>query len=324
MTTTRAIRSFAEIAELIALETHSLTDGMATAFDSDLSSSRLGVADEELASDMPDTMEVELATEMLVRTMFDVLRDTRLEKLSSRIAWGIVHSFHKVADQLDGEADRAALKVRDLARDADGSDVLTAELEEAQLLCQSLDEAREAVAAMRDHAAATYLSETGQPWSSPRGSLVSSKRTASVIAATDFLAARRERRAELLAPKGPIVIFSGGQQWEDHRLITDTLDRVRERIPGMILATTAQDKGCDAIAASWAARSGVKLIAFTLDRRLGKRAGFARNEQLIALRPVEAVVCEGSGLQSHLARLVRAGAVPAKFFRIADQHRAAA
>ncbi len=29
-----------------------------------------------------------------------------------------------------------------------------------------------------------------------------------------------------------------------------------------------------------------------LDARLGKRAGFARNERLLALRPVEALVCE--------------------------------
>jgi hypothetical protein len=38
---------------------------------------------------------------------------------------------------------------------------------------------------------------------------------------------------------------------------------------------------------------------------------------------VEAVVCEGSGLQSHLARLVRAKGIPAHFFRAADQRRAA-
>lgn len=321
MTSTRTIRSFAEIAELIALETQANNDSFAAAFDSDLATSRLGLAEDELASDMPDGHEVELATEMLVRTMFDVLRDTRLEKLAARLAWGVVHSFHKVADQLEGEADRAALKVKELVRGADGSEVLTAELEEAQLLCQSLDEAREALACMRDHAAATYLSETGQPWSSPRGSLVSSKRSASVIAATDFLAARRQRRTEQLAPQGPIVIFSGGQQWHDHRLITDLLDCLRQRIPGMIIATTAQDKGCDAIAAAWAARSGTRLVAFTLDRRLGKRAGFVRNEQLLALRPVEAIVCEGSGLQSHLARLVRAHGVPAHFLRNADQRR---
>lgn len=319
MTTTRTIRSFTEIAELIALEAQTGSDDFAAAFASELATSRIGLADDELASEMPGAHEVELATEMLVRTMFDVLRDTRLETLAPRIAWGIVHSFHKVADQVDAEADRAALKIKELVRSADGSEVLTAELEEAQLLCQSLDEAREALACMRDHAAQTYLSETGKPWSSPRGSLVSSKRSASVIAATDFLAARRQRRAEQLAPQGPVVIFSGGQQWQDHRLITDLLDCLRQRIPSMILATTAQDKGCDAIAAAWAARAGTRLVAFTLDRRFGKRAGFVRNEQLLALRPVEAIVCEGSGLQSHLARLVRAQGVPAHFLRSADQ-----
>ena len=123
---------------------------------------------------------------------------------------------------------------------------------------------------------------------------------------------------------GRVVIFSGGQQWEDHQLLWDRLDAIHARIPAMVLATTAQNKGCDAIAAAWAARSGVKLVAFTLDARLGKRAGFARNERLLALRPVEALVCEGSGLQSHLARMVREKRVPAHFFRLSDQRTASA
>src|SRR3546814_18244844 len=75
------------------------------------------------------------------------------------------------------------------------------------------------------------------------------------------------------------------------------------RIPAMVLATTAQSKGCDAIAAAWAARTGTPLVAFTLNSKFGQRAGFLRNEQLLGLNPVEALVCEGSGLQSHLARL---------------------
>src|SRR3546814_12229580 len=89
----------------------------------------------------------------------DLFRDTRLEGIADRIAWGIVHSFHKVADQLDAEADKAALKVKDLIRDADGSEILTAELEEAQTFCHSLDEARDAVACMRDYAAQTRSEE---------------------------------------------------------------------------------------------------------------------------------------------------------------------
>ena len=315
----RTVRSFPEIADLLALETGQLSDRFADAFVETVDGFRMGHADETCDAAMPDAWQVQQATELLVGTLFDVLRDTRLESLAGRIAWGIVHSFHKVAGQLEVEADKAALKVKDLIRDADGSEVMMTELEEAQTICQSLDEAREAVACMRDHAAGTYLAETGKPWSTPRGSLVSAKRTASVVAASDFLAARRERRMESHSPQGPVVIFSGGQLWEDHRQITQTLDGIRARVPTMVLATTAQDKGCDAIAAAWAARTGTPLIAFTLNRKLGQRAGFARNEQLLALRPVEAVVCQGSGLQSHLARMVRAQGVPAHFFRLADQ-----
>lgn len=268
---------------------------------------------------MPDAELVARATELLVTTLFDVLRDTRLEAMADRIAWGIVHSFHKVAGQIEGEADKAAMAVRRLIEQNDGSEIGNVELEEAQMLCQSLDETQDALACMRDYAAATYHAETGRPWSAPRATLVSSKRTASVLAATDFLAARRKRQIDAHAPKGPVVIFSGGQLWEDHRLLFATLDGIRARVPTMVLATTGQDKGCDAIAAAWAARSGCHLIPFSLDRKLGNRAGFARNEQLLRLRPVEAVVCQGSGVQSHLAREVRRLGVPAHFFALGDQ-----
>ncbi len=282
---------------------------------------RIVAGEDATGAPMPDAEAVAQATDMVVRTLFDVLRDTRLEGIADQIAWGIVHSFHRVASQIEGQADKAAQNVKRLIEQADGSEVGTVELEEAQLLCQSLDETQDAVACMRDYAAATFRVETGKPWSSPRASLTSSKRTASVIAATDFLAARRKRQIDQKAPQGPIVLFSGGQMWEDHRLLYSALDNIRARIPTMILATTAQEKGCDAIAAAWAARSGCKIIPFNLNRKLGNRAGFARNEQLIGLRPVEAVVCEGSGLQSHLAREVRKHRIPAHFFAIADQHR---
>jgi hypothetical protein len=311
---------FADVATLFAEETAQPSDRFAAAFAETVGEFRIDRAEDAIDAAMPDAWQAERATELLVTTLFDVLRDTRLETIADRLAWGIVHSFHKVASQLDDEADRAAQQVRSLIRSADGSEVATTELEEAQTLCQSLDEARDAVACMRDHAAQMFHAETGRPWSAPRATLVSGKRTASVIAATDFLAARRQRRIDDHAPQGPVVIFSGGQIWEDYRLLFDTLDAIHTRLPAMVLATTAQDKGCDAIAAAWAARAGVKLIAFTLDHRLGKRAGFARNERLMALHPVEAVVCEGSGLQSHLARAVRAQRVPAHLFRRADQH----
>lgn len=320
----RSTRSFTEIADLLAEETGDPIDSFAAAFTETADTVRMAATDDAITSDMPDPLQMQLGVEMLVTTLFDLLRDSRLERVAERLAWGVVHSFHKVAGQLDGEADRAARQLGDLVRENDGSEIATIELEEAQTLCHGLDEAREAVACMRDHAAQMFHTETGRPWSAPRATLVSGKRTASVIAAADFLAARRQRRIEANAPTGPVVIFSGGQAWEDHVQIWERLDLIKARVPSMVLATTAQDKGCDAVAAAWAARSDVKLVAFTLDRKLGQRAGFARNEALLRLKPVEAIVCEGSGLQSHLARMVRAAGVPAHFLTLAGQAKRAA
>lgn len=320
-TVSTATARFCDIAALLADETQEASDRFAAAFTETADTVRLASTDDAITADMPDPLQMERGVELMVTTLFDLLRDTRLDAVAERLAWGLVHSFHKVADQLDGEADRAARQVGQLIRENDGGEIASANLEDAQTLCHGLDEARDAVACMRDHAADLFRIETGRPWSAPRGTLVSSKHTASVIAAADFLAARRNLRNEAHAPKGPVVIFSGGQQWEDHAQIWDRLDDIRVRVPTMLLATTAQTKGCDAIAAAWAASRNVKLIAFTLNRKLGQRAGFARNEALLRLKPVEAVVCEGSGLQSNLARMVRAAGVPAHFFTLAGQAR---
>jgi len=64
-------------------------------------------------------------------------------------------------------------------------------------------------------------------------------------------------------------------------------------------------------------------VRFTLNRALGKRAGFVRNEQLLNLKPVHAVVCEGSGIQSNLLTRVREANVPYHAFAIRHQRIAA-
>ncbi|MDJ0276273.1 DUF2493 domain-containing protein [Sphingomonas sp. 2R-10] len=322
--TNATVSHLADIADLFADETADPSHSFAAAFTETVDGFQMTRGDDPITAGLPEASEAERASEMVVQTIFDVMRDTRLEDIAVRLAWGVVHAFHKVAKQLDDEADRAAVQVKDLIRSADGSEIGTVELEEAQALCQSLDEAREAVECMRDRAADTFRVETGRPWSAPRATLVSGKRTASVIDGTNFLAARRQRRIEAHAPQGPVVLFSGGQKWHDHQQLWDQLDQIHARVPAMVLVTTAQAKGCDAIAAAWAASRGVMLVAMALNHRLGNRAGFARNEQMVKLQPVEAVVCEGSGLQSHLARMVRAAKVPAHFFRCDGQQAAAA
>ena len=64
-------------------------------------------------------------------------------------------------------------------------------------------------------------------------------------------------------------------------------------------------------------------FAAAANRALGKRAGFLRNEQLMNLKPVHAVICEGSGLQSNLLTRVREANIPHHAFALPHQRIAA-
>ncbi|WP_230771787.1 DUF2493 domain-containing protein [Sphingomonas sp. Leaf4] len=266
--------------------------------------------------DMPEPVEAEFDTRAIMTTLFDLFRDTRLEPSAQAIAWGFVNSFHYEAQKLAREEDTLARDLLEMTRCYDPSEIYAVELEELQLRCQTKMEQRAAIECMRDYAADCYRVMTGRPWSAARGTTVSSATTASQIAAADFLKARATAHREQRAPTGPIVVFSGGQEWHDFQQLYDRLDAIKARIPHMTLCTTAQRKGCDAIAAAWAASRKVPLVGFVPQiARYGNRAGFVRNEQLVNLHPVEAIVCQGSGLQSNLLAVLKKANVATHAFR---------
>ncbi len=287
---------------------------------------KLSVIDEPSATEMPDPDMARRAVEMAIGTIFDVLKDTRMEEFARQLAWGMVNSFHMTARIVEGREDEAAKKLGELARNYDPSEIYANELEETQMLCQTLQGCREALEAMRDHAADVYRVETGKPFTATRGSQVSKNGvTASQVQARDFLASRAKERRAQLQPEGPMVVVSGGQEgWHDHTMVWAMLDEVKARIPNMVLATTGMRKGVDAMACAWAQANTVNAVLFVPDRKLGKRAAFVRNEKLVNMRPVEAIVCEGSGVQANLAQRLRAAGVPLHIRRIADQRSARA
>src|SRR3546814_13119025 len=91
-----------------------------------------------------------------------------LAAIAPRIAWGIVNSFHKVAQQLSRQEDDAARELGELARIMDPSEIHAVKIEEAQRLCKSLHEAIAAIEAMRAHAAAVHRVENGHTRSADR------------------------------------------------------------------------------------------------------------------------------------------------------------
>ena len=74
-----------------------------------------------LKREMPDPEQASAAVEMVMATLFDVFRDTRLEPFASDLAWGFVNSFHVVAKRLSDREDDAAKELGDLARSFDPS-----------------------------------------------------------------------------------------------------------------------------------------------------------------------------------------------------------
>ena len=270
--------------------------------------------------EMPEPLAAQADCAGVIATLFDLLTDTRLEPLAAEIAWGFVNSFHFVAGKLARREDGLAQQLGELARAPDMSEVYTTELEGKQLECQSLAEQREAIECMRDYAAEMYRACSGWPWSPARGTRASSASSASQIAAQDFLRARALAARERHLPEGPIVVFSGPAQWHDWEQLWQRLDQVKARVPHMTLVTTGQRKGADAIAAAWAARPGtdVPLVAYGLYGS-GRKVAFTRNRKLVELKPVEAILCEGSGLQANLYQLLHQAGVPIHAFRKAEQ-----
>jgi hypothetical protein len=276
--------------------------------------------DEPGEHDMPEPFAAQAECGGIIAALFDLFTDTRLEPLAADIAWGFVNSFHFVAGKLERREDALADEVRAMARALDISEVFTRELEEKQLLCQSAAEQRAAIECMRDYAAEMYRVQSGWPWSPARGTKASSASSATQIAALDFLRARALEQRERHLPQGPIVVLSGPANWHDWQQLWDRLDEVRARVPHMTLVTTGQRKGADAIAAAWAARPeiGVPLVAYGL-YGTGKKTAFTRNRRLAELKPVEAILCEGSGLQANLYQVLKQVGVPIHAFRKADQ-----
>ena len=79
-----------------------------------------------------------------------------------------------------------------------------------------------------------------------------------------------------------------------------TLDKVHDRVADMVLVHGGDSKGVDRIAAAWAERRKVAQVAFGLDRRLGARAGFRRNEQMLSLKPRCLIAYSGNGVLERL------------------------
>ena len=244
------------------------------------------------------------------------LSDTRLEPDLEELLWGTVNLFHRATDRIERELDDNEIAQRRLQREQDGSEVKSVELERLTAQGQTLLERRNAFELMRDQAAEHFERNTHSIWRPRTGSMVNHRNlTAALIDSRDFLAAKRRAANEVLLPPGPKVAFTGGLDFNDHRLIWARLDQVHAKHPGMVLLHGGSPKGAELIAAKWADNRKVPQIAFRPDwTKHGKAAPFKRNDAMLDVLPVGVLVFPGTGIQENLADKARKLGIPVMKF----------
>ena len=262
------------------------------------------------ATELPDPDAVCQTLGAIWSDLFALFPDTALEDDAEELAWGLVNLFHRASAKRSAQVDRATDEIRCLLACADGSEVHTSELETQIDRARAAEVAMFGLEAFREAAAILYMSETGSSWRPAGGSRLnhSASLTSAVVDGRDFLRARSEARRRAAMPEGTPVIFAGGRHSfatdEDAKSfatnVWDTLDKVREHVADLVLVHGGDTQGVDRLAAAWAERRKVPQVAFGLDTRLGQRAGFKRNEQMLSLNPRYVVAFAGNGVLERL------------------------
>ena len=225
----------------------------------------------------------------LMTELLDVIGYTALEDVHTLVGESLIGAFHSAAQRIERDADKGRDQLAGLVRDFDGSEVLDVEIQEATRRTQASDVAALAMEIVRDAAAASYASQTGEVWSPWKGSVKASRTTAAQIEAREALRASKARRHAATDPGKTIVAFRAAPQADtadDAGRIFDALNWAYGKWPEMALATTGA-KGAEKLAIKWAQQKGVTLVLARADfDRHGRAAPFRANDEMLALEPV--------------------------------------
>lgn len=251
-----------------------------------------------------------------VADIFDALvatlSDTRLEPDLPDLLWSTVNLFHRANGRIERELDINEQAQRRCQREQDGSEIRSVELERLTAEGMTLIERRNVMEFFREQAAEHFARHAGSPWHPRNGSMVNHRAlTAAMIDSRDFIAAKRRADTEVMLPPGPKIAFTGGLDFNDHRLIWERLDQIHAKHPDMVLLHGGSPKGAERIAARWADHRKVPQIAFKPDwTKHGRAAPFKRNDAMLAVLPTGVLAFPGTGIQANLADKARRLGIP--------------
>lgn len=225
--------------------------------------------------------------------VLDTVLDTALEDHVRTICETLIGGFHAGAQRIERDADRARDALARQLRDFDGSEVADTDLQASKQTADAADAAVRALELVRDAAAETYSTATGECWSPWRGSVRPSPVTDAQVEVSAALRAAEHRRTADADPGDCVIAFRASPRAvspEDASRIFDALNWAREQWPDMALALTGADGG-ERLAKRWAQQKRVRLVLARPDfDRHGRAAPFRANDALMALRPVCALV----------------------------------
>jgi len=261
---------------------------------------------------LPETQAVAGGVADIFDALIATLCDTRLEPDLEALLWSAVNLFHRAVTRIERELDDNEQAQRRRQKEQDGSEIRSVELERLTAEGQTLIERRNSMEFFRDQAADQFERHTGSSWRPRSGSMVNHRTlTSAMIDSQDFLAAKRRAENEVLLPAGPKIAFTGGLDFNDHRLIWDSLDKVYAKHSGMVLLHGGSPKGAERIAARWADHRKVPQIAFKPDwTKHAKAAPFKRNDAMLEALPIGVIVLPGTGIQDNLADKARKFGIP--------------
>lgn len=270
------------------------------------------LGDEPDPRPLPDGNAVAGAVADIFDALVATLSETRLEPDLEPLLWSTANLFHRAVARIERDLDANEQEQRKSQGAQDGSEVRSVELERLIAEGITLIERRNVMELFRDSAAELFATHTGSLWQPRSGSRVSYRTlTATMIDSRDFLAAKRRAETELMLPKGPKIALSGGLDFNDHRLIWERLDKVHAKHPDMVLVHGGGRTGAECIAACWANHRKVTHIPFKPEWSThAKAAPFKRNDAMLALLPIGALVFPGNGIQDNFADKVRKLGIP--------------
>ena len=225
----------------------------------------------------------------LMNEVLDLITDTALEDFTGLVCEALIGAFHSAAGRIERDADKARDVLGGLVRDFDGSEILDVEIQEATRQARAADVATLALEIVRDAAAATYTTSTGEVWSPWKGSVKASRTTAAQIDAREALRASKARKHAAAFPGATIVAFRAAPHAdtaEDAGRIFDALNWALGQWPDMALATSGA-KGGEKLAIKWARQKGVTVALARADfDRNGRAAPFRANDEMLEFDPV--------------------------------------